>query len=69
MAHAVELSVLGAGGDVDWALGHAAVHGRFATGISRRSCRPKGWTPPAAAPANKPPWPRAPADGTCWAPT
>lgn len=32
MAHAVELSVLGAGGDVDWALGHAAVHGRFATG-------------------------------------
>lgn len=69
MAHAVELSVLGTGGDVDWALGHAAVHGRFATGISRRSCRPKGWTPPAAAPANKPPWPRAPADGTCWAPT
>jgi hypothetical protein len=32
MAHAVELSVLGTGGDVDWALGHAAVHGRFATG-------------------------------------
>lgn len=32
MAHAVELSVLATGGDVDWALGHAAVHGRFATG-------------------------------------
>jgi hypothetical protein len=32
MAHAVELSVLGGGADVDWALGHAAVHGRFATG-------------------------------------
>jgi hypothetical protein len=23
---------LATGGDVDWALGHAAVHGRFATG-------------------------------------
>lgn len=32
MAHAVELSALGARTDVDWALGHAAVHGRFATG-------------------------------------
>jgi hypothetical protein len=32
MARAVELSVLATGGDVDWALGHAAVHGRFATG-------------------------------------
>jgi hypothetical protein len=32
MAHAVELSVLGTSGDVDWALGHAAVHCRFATG-------------------------------------
>jgi hypothetical protein len=32
MAHAVELSVLGDRADVDWALGHAATHGRFATG-------------------------------------
>lgn len=32
MAHAVELSALATGADVDWALGHAAVHGRFATG-------------------------------------
>jgi hypothetical protein len=32
MAHAVELSVLGGRADVDWALGHAATHGRFATG-------------------------------------
>jgi transposase len=32
MAHAVELSALGTRSDVDWALGHAAVHGRFATG-------------------------------------
>lgn len=32
MAHAVQLSVLGTRTDVDWALGHAAVHGRFATG-------------------------------------
>ena len=32
MAHAVELSALSGRTDVDWALGHAAVHGRFATG-------------------------------------
>jgi hypothetical protein len=32
MAHAVALAALAPGGDVDWALGHAAVHGRFATG-------------------------------------
>jgi hypothetical protein len=32
MAHAVELSVLSGRADVDWALGHAATHGRFATG-------------------------------------
>lgn len=32
MAHAVALSALAPCGDVDWALGHAAVHGRFATG-------------------------------------
>lgn len=32
MAHAVELAALATGADVDWALGHAAVHGRFATG-------------------------------------
>ncbi|HXL60960.1 MAG TPA: IS21 family transposase, partial [Mycobacterium sp.] len=32
MAHAVELSALRGCTDVDWALGHAAVHGRFATG-------------------------------------
>ncbi|WP_020106249.1 IS21 family transposase [Nocardia sp. 348MFTsu5.1] len=32
MTHAVELSTLGSRADVDWALGHAAVHGRFATG-------------------------------------
>lgn len=32
MAHAVQLSALGTRTDVDWALGHAAVHGRFATG-------------------------------------
>ncbi|MGW0040078.1 IS21/IS408/IS1162 family transposase, partial [Gordonia sp. NPDC003376] len=32
MAHAVELAALHGGNDVDWALGHAAVHGRFATG-------------------------------------
>lgn len=31
-ACAVELSALGGRADVDWALGHAAVHGRFATG-------------------------------------
>ncbi|WP_308221062.1 IS21 family transposase [Gordonia sp. ABSL49_1] len=32
MAHAVELAALHGHTDVDWALGHAAVHGRFATG-------------------------------------
>lgn len=32
MAHAVELAALGTAGDVDWALGHAAAYGRFATG-------------------------------------
>lgn len=32
MSHAVDLAGLGVRGDVDWALGHAAVHGRFATG-------------------------------------
>ena len=32
MAHAVELAALHSRSDVDWALGHAAVHGRFATG-------------------------------------
>jgi hypothetical protein len=32
MAHAVELSALAGRADIDWALGHAAVHGRFATG-------------------------------------
>lgn len=32
MAHAVELSALVGRADLDWALGHAAVHGRFATG-------------------------------------
>lgn len=32
MAHAVELAALATEADVDWALGHAAVHGRFATG-------------------------------------
>lgn len=32
MAHAVELAALSATGDVDWALGHAAAYGRFATG-------------------------------------
>lgn len=32
MAHAVELSDLTTGGDIDWARRHAAVHGRFATG-------------------------------------
>lgn len=32
MAHAVALSALAPCDDVDWALGHAAVHGRFATG-------------------------------------
>ncbi|MGC4936263.1 IS21 family transposase, partial [Gordonia sp. DT30] len=32
MAHAVELAALGTNNDVNWALGHAAVHGRFATG-------------------------------------
>lgn len=32
MTHAVDLSTLSSRADVDWALGHAAVHGRFATG-------------------------------------
>lgn len=32
MAHAVELAALGTSADVDWALGHAAAYGRFATG-------------------------------------
>ena len=32
MSHAVDLARLGGRADVDWALGHAAVHGRFATG-------------------------------------
>ena len=32
MAHAVELAALASRADVDCALGHAAVHGRFATG-------------------------------------
>ena len=32
MTHTVDLAALGGRPDVDWALGHAAVHGRFATG-------------------------------------
>ncbi len=32
MAHAVAINKLTAPGRVDWALGHAAVHGRFAEG-------------------------------------
>ncbi|MEP9394499.1 IS21 family transposase [Gordonia sp. VNK1] len=32
MRHAVSLAALHTTSDVDWALGHAAVHGRFATG-------------------------------------
>lgn len=45
MAHAVELSVLGGRADVDWALGHAAVHGRFATGDLDSILASKGLDP------------------------
>jgi hypothetical protein len=45
MAHAVELSVLGGRADVDWALGHAAVHGRFATGDLDSILAAKGLDP------------------------
>ena len=45
MAHAVELSALGGRADVDWALGHAAVHGRFATGDLDSILAAKGLDP------------------------
>jgi hypothetical protein len=45
MAHAVELSVLGGRADVDWALGHAAAHGRFATGDLDSILAAKGLDP------------------------
>ena len=69
MAHAVELSALAGRADVDWALGHAAVHGRFATGDLDSILAARAWTPPVAAPARTPPWPKAPAGGTCSAAT
>ena len=45
MAHAVELSALGHRADLDWALGHAAVHGRFATGDLDSILAAKGLDP------------------------
>jgi hypothetical protein len=45
MAHAVELSKLAGCADVDWALGHAAVHGRFATGDLDSILAAKGLDP------------------------
>lgn len=45
MAHAVELSALASRVDVDWALGHAAVHGRFATGDLDSILAAKGLDP------------------------
>jgi hypothetical protein len=45
MAHAVELCALAGGADVDWALGHAAVHGRFATGDLDSILASKGMDP------------------------
>ena len=45
MAHAVELSALAGRADVDWALGHAAVHGRFATGDLDSILASKGLDP------------------------
>ena len=45
MAHAVELSALVGRVDVDWALGHAAVHGRFATGDLDSILAAKGHDP------------------------
>jgi hypothetical protein len=45
MTHAVEVSKLADLGDVDWALGHAAVHGRFATGNLDSILAAKGMDP------------------------
>jgi hypothetical protein len=45
MAHAVELAALAGRADVDWALGHAAVHGRFATGDLDSILASKGLDP------------------------
>jgi hypothetical protein len=45
MAHAVELSALAGRADVDWALGHAATHGRFATGDLDSILASKGLDP------------------------
>ena len=45
MAHAVELSALAGRADVDWALGHAATHGRFATGDLDSILAAKGLDP------------------------
>jgi hypothetical protein len=45
MAHAVELSALAGCADVDWALGHAATHGRFATGDLNSILASKGLDP------------------------
>lgn len=45
MAHAVELSALAGRADVDWALGHAGVHGRFATGDLDSILAAKGLDP------------------------
>lgn len=45
MAHAVQLSALSGRADVDWALGHAATHGRFATGDLDSILASKGLDP------------------------
>lgn len=45
MAHAVELAALSAAADVDWALGHAAAYGRFATGDLDSILAAKGLDP------------------------
>jgi hypothetical protein len=45
MAHAVELSALAGRADVGWALGHAAVHCRFATGDLDSILAAKGMDP------------------------
>lgn len=45
MSHAVELAALHTRADVDWALGHAAVHGRFATGDLDSILASKGMNP------------------------
>jgi hypothetical protein len=73
MAQAVELSRLFDPRDVDWALGHAAVHGRFAEAdlasvLDHHARHPRPGQPgQLVMPARRTHWPRARPAGHDWA--